>query len=502
MSKLEEILTLVRSISADEFQKQLTYGNSLDDVHKELVFLAEKIKSKKKRTELIIEHISKCYAGDFFNFLPISDAQDELDVFCMGFNTYIEELKAVMVSKNLLETINQKLITEKEHSEKLALAKEEFLSNMSHEIRTPLNGILGFTDLLLNNPSLNSEGKNQLEYIKLSGGILKVIVNDILDLAKIESGEITLVVKPFSIFKLIQLIQDTFSVKMAKKNISFKISIDKDVPEILYGDSVRLSQILFNLINNAVKFTPNHGKVKLSIKLEDEEDQWYSIKIMVKDTGIGIPQDKLEAIFDPFMQLDSVNQAKQEGAGLGLAISKKIVEQMNGEIQVESELEIGTKFTLLVPFVKNNHDLWDADLDFYENDLNIKASRKRKIKVLLAEDNRINQLLAQQVMSKFGFECETVANGKLAVEAVNTDDFDVILMDLMMPVMDGYEATTRIRALEDERKKNIPIIALTAVATGSVVEVCQSLGMNKYIAKPFNPEELRDTILALVAEKR
>ena len=190
MTKLEEILALVRSINEDEFQEQLTYGNSLDDVHKELLFLADKIESKKNRTEVIIEHISNCYSGDFFNYLPISENQDELDVFCMGFNTYIEELKDVMVSKNLLEITNKKLIEEKERSEQLALARDEFLSSMSHEIRTPLNGILGFTDLLLGNSTLNSDTKKQLEYIKMSGDVLLVIINDILDLAKIESGQI------------------------------------------------------------------------------------------------------------------------------------------------------------------------------------------------------------------------------------------------------------------------------------------------------------------------
>src|SRR6478752_1437789 len=173
MSKLKEILTLVRSINEDEFREQLTEGESLDDLYSELLFLSEKIESRKKRTNVIIEHISNCYAGDFFNKLPISDEEDELDVVCMGFNTYIEELKSAMVSKNILEEQNKKLVEEKNRSEQLAKAKDEFMSGMSHEIRTPLSGILGFTDILLKNDALDAESLKQLNYIKMLGDTLR-----------------------------------------------------------------------------------------------------------------------------------------------------------------------------------------------------------------------------------------------------------------------------------------------------------------------------------------
>ncbi|WP_281298138.1 ATP-binding protein [Flavobacterium limnophilum] len=498
MTKLEEILVLVRSINEDEFQEQLTNGNSLEDVHKELLFLAEKIESKKKRTNIIIEHISNCYAGDFFNYLPISDAQDELDVFCMGFNTYIEELKAVMVSKNLLETINKKLIEEKERSEQLALARDEFLSSMSHEIRTPLNGILGFTDLLLENSSLDDESKKQLDYIKISGDILLVIINDILDLAKIESGQITLYEKPFNLSKLIQLIYDTFSSKIQIKEIDFKISIDKKVPKILNGDSIRVSQILFNLISNAVKFTPVKGKIRLKIKFDKEEEGFYNIKVTVKDSGIGIPSDKIDTIFDPFIQVSNDTARKYGGTGLGLTIIKKIITIMKGEIQVKSKLDRGTKFIVNLPFAKGKSS--SVDLKSIENKdkSSIPVPAGRRIKVLLAEDNRINQILIQKLLSKFNFDCVIVDNGHLAVEAVKRENFDIILMDIMMPKMDGYEASSIIRNMEDKSKKNIPIVALTAVVTGSVIEACSSVGIDKYLSKPFETEELYDVIMELV----
>lgn len=498
MSKLEEILTLVRSINEDEFQEQLTYGDSLDDVHKELLFLAEKIESKKNRTNAIIEHISDCYSGDFFNYLPISDSQDELDVFCMGFNTYIEELKAVMVSKKSLETINKKLVEEKERSEQLAMARDEFLSSMSHEIRTPLNGILGFTDLLLKNNSLDDTSKKELDYIKMSGDILLVIINDILDLAKIESGQITLYEKPFDLSKLTQLIHDTFSTKVQEKSIDFKISIDKKVPAVLHGDSIRVSQILFNLVSNSVKFTPAKGKIRLKIKVKKEEEGVYYIEVSVKDSGIGISPDKIKTIFDPFIQVSNDATRKYDGTGLGLTIIKKIISIMDGDIQVKSKLNVGTKFTVNLPFVKGIPN----SVTLKSNENNTKSifpiNSGERIKVLLAEDNRINQVLVQKVLSKLNFECVTVGNGCLAVEAVINGDFDVILMDIMMPVMNGYEATSIIRNLEDQTKKNIPIIALSAVVTGSVIESCSSTGIDRYLSKPFESEELYNVIIELV----
>lgn len=501
MTKLEEILALVRSINADEFHKQFTTGDTLDDVHKELLFLAEKIESKKKRTGVIIEHMSNCYAGDFFNYLPISDAQDELDVFCMGFNTYIEELKAVMVSKNLLEIINEKLVEEKERSEQLAMARDEFLSSMSHEIRTPLNGILGFTDLLIKNPDLDPESKKQLEYIKISGDILLVIINDILDLAKIESGQITLFERPFNLSKLTQLIHNTFAGKVLEKRIDFKISIDKKIPVILNGDSIRVSQILFNLISNSVKFTPVKGKIRVKIKFDKEEARFHYIKVTVKDSGIGIPSDKLETIFDPFIQVSNDTARKYGGTGLGLTIIKKIITIMNGEIQVESIINVGTKFTVHLPFAKVKSTTVDPESFINKDKSFAPVNNEKRIKVLLAEDNRINQILVQKVLSKFNFDCVIVDNGSLAVAAVIEEDFDVILMDIMMPVMDGYEATANIRNLDDETKKNIPIIALTAVVTGSVIEASSSVGIDKYLSKPFESEELYNVIIELVRKK-
>jgi signal transduction histidine kinase/CheY-like chemotaxis protein len=498
MDKVQEILALIRSINSDEFNEQLTTGNSLEDVHQELLFLAEKIESKKSRTEVIIEQISNCYSGDFFSYLPISDNQDELDVFCMGFNTYIEELASVMVSKKLLEETNLKLQEEKERSEQLAKARDEFLSSMSHEIRTPLHGILGFTDLLLKNAALDAGSKKELEYIKMSGDILLVIINDILDLAKIESGQFTLYEKPFDLSKLIQLIYGAFGTKISQKKISFKISIDKKVPATLKGDSVRVAQILFNLVSNAVKFTPIKGKIRLSIDLDRDDDSFYYLKMTIKDSGIGIATDKIDTIFEPFTQVSDDNARKYGGTGLGLTIIKKIINMMNGQISVKSKPDLGAKFTIDIPFAKETSYVVNEKLLKAKSKTNVTTFDNKKIKVLLAEDNPINQLLLQKVLSRFNFDCFTVENGSLAVDAVISKDFDIILMDIMMPVMDGYEATAIIRNLPDEQKRSIPIIALTAIVTGPIMELCSAAGIDKYLSKPFDSEELHNTILKLV----
>lgn len=501
MSKLNEILALVRSMNADEFEGQLTHGESLEELHKELVFLDKKIQSRRERTHEIIEHISNCYAGDFFNRLPISEEEDELDVVCMGFNTYVEELESAMVSKKTLEKQNDKLLKEKKRSEQLAKAKDDFMSSMSHEIRTPLNGILGFTDLLLKNDSFDEESKKQLNYVRMLGDTLQVIINDILDLAKIESGKISLIEKPFNISILTQLMYDTFSIKTTEKNVDFKVSVDQRIPMELVGDSTRISQVLYNLVSNAVKFTPANGEILLEIVQEKIENDSRFVRINVKDTGIGIPADRLEHIFDPFIQVSNDTARQFGGTGLGLSIVKKIVSIMEGKISVESKLGEGTIFTVLLPLkeAKSDSTLEKSNIENNQN-FNV-VLEERKIKVLLAEDNRINQLLAQKVLTGFKFDCEIVENGKLAVEALKNQDFDVVLMDLMMPEMDGYEATIAIRNLEDEKKRNIPIIALTAVVIDSVTEKCASVGMNQYLSKPFKSNELYDKIMEVIKQK-
>ena len=351
MSKLENILALVRSINQDEFQEQITYGDSLDDVYEELLFLSKKIESKKQRTAVIVEQISKCFAGDFFNYLPISDAHDELDVFCMGFNSYIEELKAAMVSQKLLENLQEKLVVEKDRSVQLILNRDHFLTYIGREIRESLLTISKVINSISKN-TLDYNAVNQLEYSKLVTDVLLVTINDLLDLAKVKSSHFIAVNKPFGLDRLINFLNISFSEKCIQKEIDFKVTIDSELPNILNGDCIRVSQVLWNSISNAVKYTPVGGKIRLKIQLEFESDEEYVLRFIVKDSGVGISDDKLKVILQGFAQQDGDLLNDNGSSILSLAICKKVVDLLNGEIKVKSKLQIGTKFTFTLPFNK------------------------------------------------------------------------------------------------------------------------------------------------------
>ena len=410
--------------------------------------------------------------------------------------------------------IENELNKAKETAENLAKAKDEFMSSMSHEIRTPLNGILGFTNILMNDKNLQPAQIKQLEAIKTSGDILLVIINDILDIAKIESGKMALEHNPINLKELTQLIIDTFAVKINEKKLDIHLNYDPKLTFHLLGDSVRMSQVFFNFISNAIKFTPENGKITLGVEIERDEIEETYIKMYVQDSGIGIPQEKLNTVFEPFVQTSDDTARKYGGTGLGLTIVKKIIDLMNGEILVESEVGKGTKFTIIVPFLKHgNKSILSTKQDEIKfEDIVVPEKTEEEtlnnleltdsLKVLLAEDNMINQLLAQTVLAQFNFEVTTVENGLLAVEAVKTSDFDVVLMDLMMPEMDGYDASIAIRNLEDSTKKSIPIIALTADVTNSVITKCKEIGMDDYMSKPFDSQELKSKIEKLINSKK
>ena len=382
----------------------------------------------------------------------------------------------------------EQLIKSKEIAENLAKAKDEFMSSMSHEIRTPLNGILGFTNLLLTDKKLNTEQRQQIETIKISGDILLVIINDILDIAKIESGKLSIEQAPVNLRALTENIVNTFNVKIDEKKIKLKTIIDNSIPEFVLTDSVRISQILLNFISNAVKFTPENGIISVEATQVFEDDDISKVKFSITDSGIGIPEDKIDSIFDAFVQTSDDTARKYGGTGLGLTIVKKITELLEGEIYVESELGKSAKFTVILSLKKINS---------INNKENIVFSIK-DLKILLVEDNAINQLLAQTVLAQFETIVTTAENGLIALDYYRENDFDIILMDLMMPELDGYQTTIEIRSLDDQVKKDIPIIALTADVTNSVITKCKEAGMNDYISKPFDGNELKNKILTLI----
>lgn len=388
----------------------------------------------------------------------------------------------------------EELIKAKKLAERLAGAKDQFLSNMSHEIRTPLNGIIGFTKVLLQEKQdkLTAIQRQQVGLIKSSSDILLVLINDILDLAKINEGKMTLVEEAFYPEDLITDILAAFQLRMEEKNLNVIRQFDKNIPKMLFGDSVRISQILINLINNSKKFTPDGGSITLGVKLAKQTDTSATLHFTVTDTGIGIDKKKIDSVFEPFVQDN--NPQTYEGTGLGLSIVKRLVNLMNGTIAIESEINKGTIVTLVLPFEKRpvlNTTVKPSEL--WPETYNV--NQLRELKILLAEDNTINQLLAQTILNQFGFHVDTAENGKIAVDYIAKNTYDIVLMDLKMPEMNGYEASKYIRTQFVSPKCDVPIIAITADVTKADIENYKAAGMNDYIIKPFDQTELLNKII-------
>ncbi len=387
--------------------------------------------------------------------------------------------------------LEKDLIEAKVIAEKAVEFKQQFLSNMSHEIRTPLNSILGFTNVLLKT-ELGIDQKEFVQAIKTSGKTLNVLINDILDLAKVDAGKMTFEKQPFEIRESITSILHSFNPKIQEKNLEFVNEYDSNIPSMLLGDSVRLNQIILNLMSNAVKFT-HKGKIILSVKLLNEDKENATLEFAVTDTGIGIADDKINSIFNVFEQAEHSTSNSYGGTGLGLAIVKQLVETQGGSISLKSKLGEGSTFTFILPFGKTNIKSVE-EIEILQPDSEIK-----KLRVLVAEDVILNQLLIKIILSDFGFEYEIVANGKMAIEKMQTNTYDIILMDLQMPEMNGFEATDYMRKT---MKSKIPIIALTADVTTVDVSKCKEFGMDDYISKPINENLLYSKIVALVKEKQ
>lgn len=366
-------------------------------------------------------------------------------------------------------------------------AKQQFLSNMSHEIRTPMNAIIGFTKVLLKT-DLSSRQHEYLTAIKMSGDALIVLINDILDLAKVDAGKMTFEKTPFKMAMSIDAMIHLFEAKIHEKNLALVREYDTNIPTVLVGDPVRLHQIILNLISNAVKFT-HQGKITVSVRLLSEDDEKVNIEFAVVDTGIGIPAKKLDTIFENFQQATSGTSRLYGGTGLGLAIVKQLVEPQGGVIQVTSKADEGSSFSFTLSFEKTTKDA-ETDFGFAEIDSEVK-----NIRVLVVEDIALNQLLMKTLLDDFGFERDIATNGKIAIEKLEKERYDIILMDLQMPEMNGFEATEHIRKV---MKSTIPIIALTADVTTVDLAKCKAVGMNDYIAKPVDERILYSKIVSLI----
>ena len=375
-------------------------------------------------------------------------------------------------------------------AENAVKAKQQFLSNMSHEIRTPMNSIIGFTKVLLKT-DLSAKQKEYLTSIKMSGDSLIVLINDILDLAKVDAGKMTFEQIPFKLSLSISAMLHLFETKIQEKNLKLVKEYDDKIPEVLVGDPVRLHQIILNLVSNAVKFT-SKGEITISIQLLNEDEEKVTIQFSITDTGIGIAENKINRIFENFQQASSGTSRLYGGTGLGLAIVKQLVEPQGGTISVKSKIAEGSTFSFILPFHKTKENA-EIEPEIVELDTEI-----TNIKVLVVEDIALNQLLMRTLLDDFGFECDIAANGKLAIEKLHSKSYDIILMDLQMPEMNGFEATEYIRYTMNS---DIPIIALTADVTTVDLAKCKAVGMNDYISKPVDDRLLYSKIVGFVKKK-
>ncbi|WP_281234024.1 GAF domain-containing hybrid sensor histidine kinase/response regulator [Flavobacterium gelatinilyticum] len=385
-----------------------------------------------------------------------------------------------------LGTKNIELQAQRKIAEKAVLARDSFLANMSHEIRTPLNAVIGFTDLLTQT-ELDEIQREYIDSVQIAGENLLLIVNDILDLSKIESGNLAIEAEPFNIKKTLKHVYNLLKVKV-KKDVEFNLFLDADMPDMVIGDQGRLNQIMVNLIGNSLKFT-SEGEVTVSVKMTEETETAYSLRFSVKDTGIGIKKNKLKTIFERFTQGEESTTRTFGGTGLGLNIVKQLIELHKSEIHVKSEINRGSEFFFVLTYKKVERTE-NAVKPVTLNDLG-------NLKILLCEDNILNQKLVRSVISNFGFELDIANNGEEGIELLSRNTYDLVLMDLQMPIKDGYQTTEYIR---NEMNLNIPIVAMTAHSLVGEQERCYKVGMNAYVPKPFKQPALLKAIKTAMTE--
>lgn len=464
------------------FLKSVNQSYSLYDSNRELVDRAMKLSGEElfEKNALLFEEAAR-------QRILINNIKDAIRT--ISPEQEINDDDILRIGEILTNTVNERkefenqLQEARKNAEQSLETRKLFLANISHEIRTPINAISGMSGILADT-DISETQKQYVSAIQSSSKSLMVIVNDILDMSKLESGKFSAEFIPFDIRSIVDPLHTSYHLRTDEKGIAFSIEYPEDMPRWVFGDPTRLGQILNNLISNAIKFT-DQGKVSLKISFE-KKGKLYDFCFSVADTGIGIDQEKLKTIFEFFSQEDNTITRRFGGTGLGLAISKSISELLGGEIVVESEKNVGSTFKFRVTMPEASEQL--------KNDAVVHADLTGK-NILIVEDNELNRFLAVTILKKWNANIHIAENGEEAVEAIKTKPIDIVLMDIQMPVMDGVAASIAIR---NELNSRVPIIALTANALESEKEKCWQAGMNEYITKPYNPEYLREKIIFLI----
>ncbi len=431
------------------------------------------LNKRKIRAEIQVRHAQ----GHYIWIEVISNSIQDKEGASVGFIISGREI----TDRKIVE---EELHKAKEKAEAASEVKSQFLANMSHEIRTPMNGIIGMTNLTLLT-KLTPDQKENLEMVKGSAETLLNIINDILDFSKIEAGKMSLQLMEFNIYHLIERTVKSFSLRSREKRLTLEYNIDIDVAEVVVGDPHRIQQILNNLISNAIKFT-DIGGVTLRVQKEKEEEGKIALRFCIQDTGIGIAQQEMQYLFQSFSQVDGSYTRRFGGTGLGLSISKKLVEMMNGTITVQSEKEKGSTFSFVVVL----GDRLVEQPSMTTAQLPPKCKSQEALSILLVEDNLINQVMTQKLLLKKGHVVTVAVDGLQALQVLEQMDFDLILMDIQMPNMDGVEVTRRIRKKEKMTHQHIPIVAVTAHAIQGDKEKFLGAGMDAYVSKPVQAEKL------------